>query len=303
MSPQSQTRPAGRARTRREFLAACVAGASAGRWLVGLGLLAGQAGCRLWEEPGEQKLNGLRLGTLRAPTDGVAVLVAVVTLRPEQREQVEPLWREWDSQAIGLVQRRVWDENGLRVAVAPNQLPGPLIRVLESEAESASGVIEQPRMKAESPLGLEGDQTAWRLTLREGQPKLIGLTPVYPEASWTIRAGSELTAGVGEQVTGLVQLAGLQQGDGTVRLTLRPLLRYGKAMTRVGVLDSSLAFQTSQTESWLDALRLDLSLQSGQTLVLGRAAVSAELGELLFGTPGMDGAERILLVRLVHSNG
>lgn len=302
MSPQSQTRPADRARTRREFLAACVAGAWAGRWLVGLGL-AGQAGCRLWEEPGEQKPNGFRLGTLRAPTDGVAVLVAVVTLRPEQREQVEPLWREWDSQAIGLVQRRVWDENGLRVAVAPNQLPGPLIRVLESEAESASGVIEQPRMKAESPLGLEGDRTAWRLTLRDGQPKLIGLTPVYPEASWTIRAGSELTAGAGEQVTGLVQLAGLQQGDGTVRLTLRPLLRYGKAMTRVGVLDSSLAFQTSQTESWLDALRLDLSLQSGQTLVLGRGAVSAELGELLFGTPGMDGAERILLVRLVHSNG
>jgi hypothetical protein len=72
-------------------------------------------------------------------------------------------------------------------------------------------------------------------------------------------------------------------------------------MTRVGVIDSSLAFQTSQSESLLDNLRVDVSLHSGQTLVAGLAPVSAELGDLLFGTPVIDGQERLLLVRLVHS--
>lgn len=286
--------------SRRDFLGGSLRATVAGRALLGL-LLAGQAGCQLWPESKEAAKTGFRLGALRPPADGVAVLVAVVTLRPEQQELINPLWRDWDSQAIGLVQRRAWDENGLRVAVAPTQLPGPLIQVLESEPESASGVITQPRMTVDAALNPEGDQSAWRLTLREGQPKLVGVTPIYPSASWTVRTGAELTAGAGEQVTGLIQLSGIPDKEGRTRLTLRPLLRYGKAMTRVGVIDSSLAFQTLQSESLLDSLRVDVSLHSGQTLVAGLAPVSAELGELLFGTPGIDGQERLLLVRLVHS--
>lgn len=292
---QSQRKP-----SRRDFFGSCLGTSVTGRVLLGL-LLGSQTGCQLWPESEETTKPGFRLGSLRPPADGLAVMVAVVTIREEQREILEPLWRDWDSQAIGLVQRRAWDENGLRVAVAPTQLPGPLIRVLESEPESASGVITQPRLTVDSALNPEGDQAAWRLTLREGQPKLIGVTPVYPEASWTVRAGSELSAGAGEQVTGLIQISGIPAKEGTSRLTLRPLLRYGKAMTRVGVIDSSLAFQTLQSESLLDTLRVDVSLHSGQTLVAGLAPVSAELGELLFGTPGMDGQERLLLVRLVHS--
>ncbi|MFO0455746.1 MAG: hypothetical protein ACK5Z0_07025 [Planctomycetota bacterium] len=286
--------------SRRDFLGKCLGTSVSCRMLIGL-LLGSQAGCQMWPESDEKAKPGFRLGALRPPADGLAVLVAVVTLRDEQRELIEPLWRDWDSQAIGLIQRRAWDENGLRVAVAPTQLPGPLIRVLESEPESASGFLSQPRLTVDSALNPEGDQTAWRLTLREGQPKLIGVTPIYPEASWTVRSGSELTAGAGERVTGLIQISGIQAKEGTSRLTLRPLLRYGRAMTRVGVIDSSLAFQTSQSESLLDNLRVDVSLHSGQTLVAGLAPVSAELGDLLFGTPGIDGQERLLLVRLVHS--
>jgi hypothetical protein len=286
--------------SRRDFLGSCLGASVSGRVLLGL-LLGSQAGCQLWPESEETAKPGFRLSALRPPSDGLAVLVAVVTLSEEQRQQVEPLWRDWDSQAIGLVQRRAWDENGLRIAVAPTQLPGPLIEVLESEPETSSGVITQPRLTVDSALKAEGDQTAWRLTLREGQPKLVGVTPVYSEASWTVRAGSELTAGAGEQVTGLIQVVGFPAKEGTARLTLRPLLRYGKAMTRVGVIDSSLAFQTLQSESLLDSLRVDVSLHSGQTLIAGLAPVSAELGEVLFGSPGIDGQQRLLLVRLVHS--
>ncbi len=286
---------------RREFLKIC---ARRG-WLVfsGIGMLAaGLPGCRLWEEEPVAPATGLRLGGMRSSPDGMAVLVAVVTLRAEQREQVEPLWSQWDSQAIGLLQRRVWDENGLRIAVAPNQLPGPLLRVLETEEETVAAGLPR-RISAESPLASDGDRSAWRLTLRDGQPKLIGLTPVYPEASWTVRAEGGLSAGAGEQVSGLMQLMAFAAGDGTVRLTLRPLLRHGKPLTRVGVIDSSLAFQTAQTEALLEELRVDVRLRSGQTLVAGLGPVSAELGEVLFGTPGVDGLERLLLIRLVHSPG
>jgi hypothetical protein len=287
---------------RREFL-----GSFARLNLFGpmlLGLLAGsQSGCQFWSEPAATTKNGLRLGTLRSAPGGMGLLVAVVTLRPDQSEELEPLWADWDSQAIGLLQRRVWDENGMRVAVAPNQLPGPLLRVLESEPETGETNPALRRISAESPLSSTGDRTAWRLTLREGQPKLVGMTPVYPEASWTIRQPSGVTAGAGEQVTGLIQVTANPSSEGQVRLTLRPLLRHGKPLTRVGVLDSSLALQTSQTENLLDPLRIDVDLRTGQTLVAGLASVPAELGVLLFGTPDVDGLERLLLLRLIHSPG
>ncbi len=118
-----------------------------------------------------------------------------------------------------------------------------------------------------------------------------------------MRAEGGLSAGAGEHVSGLMQLTAFAAGDGTVRLTLRPLLRHGKPLTRVGVIDSSLAFQTAQTEALLEELRIDVRLRSGQTLVAGLGPVSAELGEVLFGTPGVDGLERILLIRLVHNPG
>ena len=299
-TPPLATTPARTGVLRREFLQSLARQSLLGPVL--LGMVAGlQTGCQLWREPTATTKNGPRLGTLRSAPGGMGLLVAVVTLRPEQSEELEPLWADWDSQAIGLLQRRTWDENGMRVAVAPNQLPGPLIRVLEAEPETGGANPALRRISAESPLSPTGDRTAWRLTLREGQPKLVGLTPIYPEASWTIRQASEITAGAGEQVTGLVQISAHPSGEGQVRLTLRPLLRHGKPLTRVGVLDSSLALQTSQTENLLDQLRVDVDLRTGQTLVAGLASVPAEFGVLLFGTPDVDGLERLLLLRLVHS--
>lgn len=301
-TPPLATAPARSGLLRREFLARLARQSVCGPLL--LGLIAGsQTGCRLWSEPAATSKTGLRLGTLRSAPGGMGLLVAVVTLRPEQSQELEPLWGDWDSQAIGLLQRRVWDENGMRVAVAPNQLPGPLLRVLEAEPESGEVNPALRRISAESSLSPTGDRTAWRLTLREGQPKLVGLTPIYPEASWTIRQSSGVTAGAGEQVTGLVQVTAHPSGEGQVRLTLRPLLRHGKSLTRVGVLDSSLALQTSQTENLLDPLRIDVDLRTGQTLVAGLAATPAELGVLLFGTPDVDGLERLLLLRLIHTPG
>lgn len=283
---------------RREFLHSISRGGLLAPCLLGW-ITASQAGCQLWKQPPAGTRSDLRLGSLRSAPGGIAILVAVVTLRPEQREELEPLWADWDSQAIGLLQRRIWDENGMRIALAPNQLPGPLLRVLESEPDNSSPTAR--RISAESPLSPAGDRTAWRLTLREGQPKLVGLTPIYPEASWTIRQPAGVSAGAGEQVSGLMQLTAQPMGDSQVRLTLRPLLRHGKPLTRVGVLESSLALQTSQTENLLDPLRVDVDLRTGQTLIAGLAPVPAEMGVLLFGTPDVDGMERLLLLRLVHS--
>lgn len=241
---------------------------------------------------------GLRLNSLRVPPDAVAVMVAVVPLTAEQQADVDRLWPEWDAQAIGLVQRRVWDTNGMRIAVAPRQLPGRLLQILDQPIAENQVPAVTPEM-----LGPTGHPSAWRVTLRSGKPKLVGLTPIFPQASWKIAGGEALRAGQGEHVTGFLKLTAFPQSDGTVQFVLRPLLRHGDWQTKVGVLENALAFETAQQQVDLNELRVDVRLHPGQTIVATCTAEPAELGALLFSEPGIEptAQPRLLLIRLVQS--
>jgi hypothetical protein len=268
-------------------------------------LLYFTTGCKGWLQDNPTTGKPLRLSGMRMPPNSVACLVSVVKLNRNQGERFDRLWSELDQQAVGLVQRRVWDENGLRIALAPAQLPGELRLLLEEEPPVDQDEPEEPGELEKTIASAQDDQrnSTWRMTLREGEAKSIAVSPPQDAASWVIESGSTRTAGSGTQATAFMQLTAFPKGDGTIRMVLRPLIKHGDPQSRFGVLNNTLTLETAQTEVLLEQLRVEASLRPGQTLIATGIPQSTDFSRLLFGYPEQleSGERRVLLIRLVQT--
>ena len=291
--------------TVKDRIANCLTGSVPAVAIAMLAALCFIAGCKSWQKEKPTTGNPLGLSGMQMPPNSVACLVSVVKLNKNQGERFDRIWPELDQQAVGLVQRRAWDANGLRIALAPAQLPGELRTLLEEDLATDENKLEKIDGLESKIAEAQNGQTSstWRMTLREGNAKSIAVSPPHEAASWVIESGSKQTAGAGTRVTALMQLTAFPKGDGTTKIVLRPLIKHGEPHSRFGVLNNSLTLETSQTEVLLDQLRVEASLKPGQTMIATCIPQSAEFGQLLFGNPEQleSGERRVLLIRLVQT--
>ena len=291
--------------TAKDRLANCLTGFGPAIAIAMLAALCFVAGCKSWQKDKPATGNPLGLSGMQMPPNSVACLVSVVKLNKNQGERFDRIWPELDQQAVGLVHRRAWDANGLRIALASAQLPGELRTLLEEDPPASENKLEKLEELESKVAEVQNGQTSstWRMTLREGNAKSIAVSPTHDAASWVIESGSNQTAGAGTRVTALLQLTAFPKGDGTTRIVLRPLIKHGEPHSRFGVVNNSLTLETSQTEVLLDQLRVEASLKPGQTLIATAIPQSAEFGQLLFGNPAQleSGERRVLMIRLVQT--
>jgi len=272
-------------------------------------------GCAKIEPP--VKKTSLTFPQSRIAVDAVGLDIGVAQLDSGQSETFETFWGLLDQQELSLERRRVMDQNGLRVAVmsshAPpqlNQLVDPqeidpdLLNKFERQLFAKGLMRPQQRMLSHE-----------RISNREGQTHKVTTSEVHQEASWVIQSGNKQTAGSGKLVRGVIAVTTYPQGDGSVRLIVRPEIHHGHSRPRIGAGQGSFLIESSPFIAPLDELKFELDLRSGESLVIAPTKDVSDMGKILFGSDqtesltDLDSAvpskpvatHRMLLIRVVQT--
>lgn len=268
-------------------------------------------GCAKLEPP--TKKSSLTFPKGRLARDAVGLEVGVAQMDTNQSETFETFWNMLDQQEFPLELRKRLDQNGIRVAVMAihppsllNQLvdPQPIdpstLNEFEKQLHAKELLRPQPRMLKHE-----------RISNREGQSHEVVISDSQGEVSWVIKSGDERSAGFGRQVRGVMSVTTYPQGDGSVRLMVRPEIHHGDSRPRIGVGQRSFLVESSQYVTPIDELKFEVILRPGESLVVAPTKDIAELGEILFGNTqsNRDEAEskrplpthRILMLRIVQT--
>jgi hypothetical protein len=273
-------------------------------------LLIATLGCSQWKQVDNQ--TSLAFPKTRIAPDAVGLELAVAQIDSDQAELFESFWNLLDSQELPLAVRQRLDQNGIRAAVMASHPPSMFHeivgdRVIDVETLSsfekqlhAKGLLKSPSRMIEHA----------RISNREGQGHPIQTSAVHPEISWVVRSGTKQTVGSAKSVLGVMTVTTYPQGDGSVRLVLRPEIHHGQSRTRIGVAERSFLVEESQSVTPVDELKLDVTLRSGESIVLAPTSDVGDVGKVMFGVGeealGVEkkpyhALHRMLLIRVVQT--
>jgi len=192
-------------------------------------LIALGTGCAKVEPPINK--TSLSFPKTRIAVDAVGLDLGLAQLDSGQTETFETFWGLLDQQELPLDRRKILDQNGLRVAIMSPHAPPQLNILIQDQTIDPSVMNEfeqqlhakglmrpQPRMLSHQ-----------RLSNREGQAYKVETSEVHGEVSWIVRSGDSQTAGFGNLVQGVVSVTTYPQGDGSVRLLIRPEIHHGQS--------------------------------------------------------------------------
>ena len=226
----------------------------------------------------------------RMAPDAVGLELGLAQLDQTQAEVLQPFWDQLDHQELSLELRQRLDENGLRAAVMASRPPPQLRQLVRPRAIEADQLTEFQRqllhrghLKPTTRMVLHE-----QVSNRQGQAHPIPTSEHRASYSWTIHDRGQRSVGAGSQVRGVISVATFPQGDGSVRLVVTPEIHHGEARDRFGASEHGFRFESKQQVIPLEKLRMEVTLRSGESLVLGPTPDLADLGELFFGNPVED---------------
>ncbi len=243
-------------------------------------------GCAKIETPA--KKTSLTFPKARIAVDAVGLDLAVAQLDSSQSKTFETFWGLLDQQELPLKQRKILDQNGLRVAVMSPHAPPELNHLINPRQVEPDLLNEFQKQLHERGL-LRPQQrmlSHQRISNREGQAHKIETSEVHDEASWVIESGDAQTAGFGKQVRGMMSVTTYPQGDGSVRLVVRPEIHHGQSRPRIGVGQRSFLVESAQFVTPVDELKFELTLRSGESLVMAPTNDVTDMGRIFFGSYG-----------------
>jgi len=273
-------------------------------------------GCAKIEQPVQS--TSLTFPKTRIAVDAVGLDIGVAQLDSSQSETFETFWGLLDQQELPLERRKILDQNGLRVAVMSSQAQPQLNQLIDPKEANpdqlnefekqlfAKGLMRpQPRLLSHE-----------RISNREGQAHKIETSEVHQEVSWIIQTGDQQTAGFGKLVRGMISVTTYPQGDGSVRLIVRPEIHHGQTRPRIGAGHGSFLVESTQFITPVDELKFELELRSGESVVIAPTNDVSDMGKILFGShqpaqdvAGLDAAvpnkpvstHRMVLIRVVQT--
>ena len=273
------------------------------------------SGCARWNTPDPKPV--VSFPKSRMAADAVSLEIGVAQLESDQAETFEEFWGLLDSQKLPLELRQLLDQNGLRAAVMASHSPSSLHQLVDPQPVDPAIMTKLEKQLDEKGLLPKKQRMVIhdRISNREGQAHPVATSPVHPSISWVIRNGDLQTVGLGESVRGVITITTFPNGDGSVRLIIRPQIHHGQSRQRVGVGSGAFLMHASQTVNSLDELKFEVTLRSGESLVVAPTKDIADLGQLFFGVPDQGVVEtpdnakskrpvpthRLLLARLVQT--
>lgn len=260
--------------------------------LVILSLLLLSLGCETWHA---QQTDVQPLSLPRMSVDSTVVDVAFVRVPADQRQLSESIWREIDELAINQQVRTRMRHNGIRLGVAPLQLP-PALRELLDEQTPASP--EQGLSQEQLEQGAVAHRQ--RIHSRAGKPSKIVTRSVSadPQVFLTCLEG-KVKGELLEQAQCQLIVKTFPLGDGRVRLELTPQVEHGDNKTRYVGQQGVWTLDASRQVRTFESLTTEVIVSPGQSLVVAGTAPPRGIGERFFELETNSGVgERILLIRI-----
>lgn len=275
--------------------------------VIPLGVLLG---CAPWDQT--KKTGSISFPKARMAVDAVGLEIAVAQLDLGQSESFESFWSLLDQQELSLDLRKRLDQNGIRAAIMASH-PPPMFQQLvdpktlaPEEMNALEVQLNEHGLLRPTPRMVTHD----RISNREGESHIVATSEYHPQASWTVLAGSSQTPGVAEHARGVMAISTYPQGDGSVRLIIRPEIHHGLSRQRIGVGGGTFLIESGQSVLPINDLKIEVNLRSGESLVLAPTRDISDLGRIFFGRPELDSqpeskksplTHRFLVIRVIQT--
>jgi len=223
--------------------------------------------------------------------DAVGLEIGIAQLDTGQTEAIDRFWRALDQQELSLEARQQLDRHGLKVAIMSQRPPSdfaslvnPRQVVLEELDGFQRELYLRGKLKASQRMLVHD-----RISNRQGQSHSIPTSMPHPSLSWTIQAPptedsqGASSAASAKNVRGVFAIRTYPQGDGSVQVVVQPQIHHGDVTQQYGATANGYKYEHQQTVAAPESLEFDVSLRSGETLVIGPTAEVIQLGHLFFG--------------------
>lgn len=199
----------------------------------------------------------------------------------------ERLWREIDTGgALDLQRRKVLNQNGLQVGVAPANPPDALQSLLGLQA----AISENPSNKL-----------AWqRRVLPDGSEAEIQASPVHPECTVTVLSANGAEEQDYKNARFVFRIMARRVQNGWVQVDFLPEIHHGDVAMRAEAADIGVTMRASQKVNSLMGQRFSVNLNLGEMAVLTCDDADATSVGRHFFVRDEDGTavKRLLVVRL-----
>lgn len=232
-------------------------------------------GCAEWSpltRSPEAPQKGLK--SPKMPLDAVAVDLIFIRLAPEEEDELESVWRQLDEQAIDIEHRRALDANGIRVGVAPTELPIAMQRWVEKAHQKiASDLLEQAALAADVSSHVQ------KLQCRAGKRKEIVVRPQRSTPLILLHNDGVAKGRSYDDPMLVFELKAIPNPNGSASLRLTPEVQYGPLLPNYVGQDLTWHREFRRAnDRWEDAA-VETQLLPGQILVIGGTQVPKGIGE------------------------
>ena len=239
-------------------------------------------------QPLENSRLQLKLPTAKMTADAVEMEVAVADISTNQLGDFETVYNESDCMQCPLDVRRRLDAEGFRVSVVSSASPTGLQELLKP-TDVAPDRFDAFKQELASR-GLLGKKSHLKLhrqiQKKDGEEYLIEISDIHAQATILLPS----SPGTSEPVTvqnaqACFRMTTWPQSDGKVRLEFVPEIHHGASRSRFGIANRQFAFEDRRSIVRIDALQFEITVASGETVMIAATKRLTGLADLFFTPP------------------
>ena len=239
-------------------------------------------------QPLENSRLQLKLPTAKMTADAVEMEIAVANISTNRLGDFEAVYNESDCMQCPLETRRRLDADGFRVSVISSGSPTALQELLKP-TDIAPDRFDAFKQELASR-GLLGKKSHLKLhrqiQKKDGEEYLIEISDLHPEATLPLASSAGTTDPVTVQnAQACFRMTTWPQSDGKVRLEFVPEIHHGASRSRFGIANRQFAFEDRRSIITIDALQFEITVASGETIMIAATQHSTGLADLFFTPP------------------
>ncbi len=246
------------------------------------------AGCTRWLEPTRAVRSPLSPVEIATDTATLDVIFSRVATTDE--EAAIKVWADIDETLISPALRHELAQQGFRVGIVGGQTPATLAKLLDATPKPVSGTEVADQLESNQPIRKQTMQ------IHTGRRQEIIASGVYEQWPILTREDGAIHGRTLSQAQGCLVLKAYAQGDGRVRLEIKPEIQHGQIRTQVVGDDGMFRMDSSKPKLAFEKLSLDVTLSAGQTLVFAELPNHpGSLGHYFFSEPQNGRAQQKLV--------
>ncbi len=263
-------------------------------WGIVVVLLVCLPACSRWSAQPSRTENW-QLRPPKMSPDSVVLEVAFVRTTPDLRDELVELWSEVDEQIMPTEMRRQLHDNGLRCGVTRVQLPVGLQKLLDKRQEELD--LTNPDF-AQVEQQVSPHHMPHRIHSRSGARSSVTAGPIEERVHVLVNEEGGTRGETFEKAQCMFSVRSFPKGDGRVRLELTPEIEHGEARNRRVATEGVWRLDFGRDRKAFDSLRMETTLEPGQTLIVSSGAEPIGIGRCFF---NRDEETTLFLVRVAQT--